>query len=127
MRRRLIIPLALLVGACASEPPPRPATLDPANPEAPEAPAIGVTPIEPGPAPAEPTAEPPAAATPSPPAKDQPAALPPAGHSGHQHGAGQGVPKAAKKYSCPMHPEVQSSAPGRCPKCGMKLTTEGQP
>jgi transcription initiation factor IIE alpha subunit len=26
-----------------------------------------------------------------------------------------------KKYSCPMHPEVQSDQPGTCPKCGMKL------
>jgi FtsP/CotA-like multicopper oxidase with cupredoxin domain len=24
-------------------------------------------------------------------------------------------------YSCPMHPEVTSDAPGKCPKCGMKL------
>ncbi|MBS1607228.1 MAG: multicopper oxidase domain-containing protein, partial [Bacteroidetes bacterium] len=24
-------------------------------------------------------------------------------------------------YSCPMHPEIQSSQPSRCPKCGMKL------
>ena len=24
-------------------------------------------------------------------------------------------------YRCPMHPEVTSDAPGRCPKCGMKL------
>jgi uncharacterized membrane protein YraQ (UPF0718 family) len=24
-------------------------------------------------------------------------------------------------YVCPMHPEVRSSAPGRCPKCGMAL------
>ncbi|WP_244171914.1 heavy metal-binding domain-containing protein [Myxococcus virescens] len=23
-----------------------------------------------------------------------------------------------------MHPEVQSSQPGRCPKCGMKLVPE---
>jgi FtsP/CotA-like multicopper oxidase with cupredoxin domain len=29
-------------------------------------------------------------------------------------------------YACPMHPEVTSDQPGRCPKCGMKLlaTTE---
>jgi hypothetical protein len=24
-------------------------------------------------------------------------------------------------YSCPMHPEVHSSVPGPCPKCGMSL------
>jgi rubrerythrin len=24
-------------------------------------------------------------------------------------------------YTCPMHPEVQSKEPGKCPKCGMKL------
>jgi FtsP/CotA-like multicopper oxidase with cupredoxin domain/uncharacterized Zn finger protein (UPF0148 family) len=24
-------------------------------------------------------------------------------------------------YSCPMHPEVQSDKPGKCPKCGMTL------
>ena len=27
----------------------------------------------------------------------------------------------AKPYSCPMHPEVTSSKPGKCPKCGMAL------
>src|SRR4029434_10032316 len=24
-------------------------------------------------------------------------------------------------YACPMHPEITSDQPGRCPKCGMKL------
>ena len=27
-------------------------------------------------------------------------------------------------YSCSMHPEVQSSKPGKCPKCGMKLVAQ---
>ena len=33
-------------------------------------------------------------------------------------------------YACPMHPEVTSDEPGRCPKCGMKLlatAAAGQP
>jgi FtsP/CotA-like multicopper oxidase with cupredoxin domain len=31
-------------------------------------------------------------------------------------------------YACPMHPEVTSDQPGRCPKCGMKLlATESIP
>ena len=27
----------------------------------------------------------------------------------------------AQKYTCPMHPEVISEKPGKCPKCGMNL------
>lgn len=27
----------------------------------------------------------------------------------------------AARYTCPMHPEVVSDAPGKCPKCGMNL------
>lgn len=29
------------------------------------------------------------------------------------------VDRAGIVYVCPMHPEVQSPEPGRCPKCGM--------
>jgi Cu(I)/Ag(I) efflux system membrane fusion protein len=32
---------------------------------------------------------------------------------------------AAKKYQCPMHPEIIKDAPGDCPICGMKLVLIG--
>lgn len=31
------------------------------------------------------------------------------------------APAPSIVYSCPMHPEVRSDAPGKCPKCGMDL------
>lgn len=29
-------------------------------------------------------------------------------------------------YTCPMHPEVKSDKPGKCPKCGMNLQPEAK-
>lgn len=29
-------------------------------------------------------------------------------------------------YTCPMHPEVKSDKPGKCPKCGMNLVPESE-
>src|SRR6266566_1664482 len=36
--------------------------------------------------------------------------------SSHHH-----VYSGSTIYTCPMHPEVRSTSPGTCPKCGMKL------
>lgn len=43
---------------------------------------------------------------------------------------GMSMTPATTRYTCPMHPEVQSDQPGECPKCGMNLVpmqTTGQP
>jgi hypothetical protein len=74
-------------GACATDPPPRPAKLDPSNPAAAESPALSVGRLGEGPT---------------------------------QAPAPAGKP-AAVVYTCPMHPEVISDRPGKCPKCGMTL------
>lgn len=37
----------------------------------------------------------------------------------HNHKMDQG--KNGTLYTCPMHPEVKSDRPGKCPKCGMDL------
>jgi len=51
----------------------------------------------------------------------------------HEHEAGMEMGKPATQeasettveqaaqYTCPMHPEVTSDKPGKCPKCGMNL------
>ena len=43
-----------------------------------------------------------------------------AGHGTMKHSGQQEV-----EYTCPMHPEVVSSEPGSCPKCGMNLVPRG--
>jgi len=30
-------------------------------------------------------------------------------------------------YTCPMHPDVTSDKPGKCPKCGMALVAKKEP
>ena len=35
--------------------------------------------------------------------------------------------KHAAVHACPMHPEVTSDRPGKCPKCGMALVPKESP
>ena len=37
------------------------------------------------------------------------------------------APGATLIYTCPMHPDVASKQPGRCPDCGMKLLATEAP
>jgi len=123
----------LLVGACASEPTPRPVRLDPANPAAAASPALAVGSLTGG-GPAL-DASPPAVEPAEPPA-------PTGAHGEHPHGGaaatsetgekdqpGGGGDKKATTYTCPMDADVVSDKPGRCPKCGMDLVpkTEAPP
>jgi hypothetical protein len=130
--RFTIVVFAALVIApafgCASEPKVRPTVLDPSNPAAPESPPLAVAALsqtgDPTPAAPRPTGD-----------RDKAPVTPPAGtEHDHDHGGSAspaekdkaGDSKKAGKpqatiYTCPMHPEVTSDKPGRCPKCGMNL------
>eukprot|EP01132_Coremiostelium_polycephalum_P014231 gene14231-17299_t len=37
---------------------------------------------------------------------------------------GDNEPTQTVTYTCPMHPEIHATKPGNCPKCGMKLVPE---
>ena len=47
------------------------------------------------------------------------------GHGAHRMSA-TNAPAAAESYTCPMHPEVRATNPGRCPKCGMTLRPQAE-
>jgi Cu(I)/Ag(I) efflux system membrane fusion protein len=42
-------------------------------------------------------------------------------HSAHGEQGDHGNHGGQAAYVCPMHPEVVSKEPGKCPICGMKL------
>ncbi|MDP2598309.1 MAG: heavy metal translocating P-type ATPase [Candidatus Liptonbacteria bacterium] len=44
-------------------------------------------------------------------------------HEGHEmtHAAAPTDAKLARRFNCPMHPEVVQERPGMCPECGMSL------
>jgi len=53
-----------------------------------------------------------------------------AGHAGNTYvhqDAGRQMEEGEVVYACPMHPEVTSEAPGKCPKCGMTLVKRRKP
>ena len=126
--------LSLLVVGCAAT---KPMTL---GPDHPASPAAADAPV---PDPSK------TLATTGPAGVPQQAEAAHAGHDHHQHdaggmnmssGEGAAVPATATAapgasatqpgsrqatYTCPMHPEVVSDKPGKCPKCGMTLVRKG--
>jgi Cu+-exporting ATPase len=45
----------------------------------------------------------------------------------HPGEKGSAAEDDASLYTCPMHPEIQQTGPGACPKCGMALEPKGVP
>jgi Cu(I)/Ag(I) efflux system membrane fusion protein len=73
-----------------------------------------LAPDAPPPAPSESGAATSSAAT-------SPSAAPHAHERGTAASGRSGSADAPRGYTCPMHPEVRTDAPGRCPYCGMEL------
>src|SRR5688572_29530204 len=48
-------------------------------------------------------------------------------HDMNMENADTSNPVTKQVYTCPMHPEVQSEKPGKCPKCGMTLIRKTVP
>ena len=123
-RAWMMAALLAMAPACATEPPPRPAQIDPANPASPES-----RPLEVSQSPPAPEEEAHATKTPSSPAPNVADE-----HATHQSlgVASSGAHSTAQQevapiYQCPMHPEVVSEKPGVCPKCGMRLERKMPP
>jgi hypothetical protein len=115
MRVQVIAAAAILLSGCSGELVQRPPASDPTSVAAAEAPLSPTPSYQPDPL-----------LNPIPPRSPE---APPTGteqlHSPTSTPPGnppmREEPGARAVYTCPMHPEVRSPAPGRCPKCGMTL------
>jgi len=115
--------VALPSVACGGSPPPRSAALDPSNANGPESAPLSVSLL----------ATDAVASSEGESAHRETGGEEHAKHNhaaAHEHATHGSSPAPQEKadgsenvavYTCPMHPEVKSSGPGRCPKCGMKL------
>ncbi|CAN5853412.1 hypothetical protein BH11PLA1_BH11PLA1_12430 [soil metagenome] len=56
--------------------------------------------------------------------RNGPGITPQAGHEPGEPASAPEVQSDAALYTCPMHPEVVSKEPGRCPECRMKLVPQ---
>ena len=112
----IVMPWLILLAltGCGSGVPPRSAALDPSNANGPESPPSSASPA---------LAEPLVAADGENAHGDGRNGEGSEQHAGHGHRAANvvGTPANAIVYTCPMHAEVTSSQPGKCPKCGMNL------
>ncbi len=102
-----ILTLTLVLGACVRPHPIEP--LGEGHPASPASAAVFVPPPNPFASAIEPVAAPDAPEMPEMP-----------GMSHDQHASPTTAPAAAG-YTCPMHQEIRSDQPGKCPKCGMSL------
>jgi len=110
------------LAGCASTPPPPTSVDHPANADASATSLPSVTDLRAG--------RPGSAHETDPFAATAPAQQDKSDHSGHQMPSVKEAEKAsttraAALYVCPMHPEVEATEPGKCPKCKMKLVKKG--